>query len=246
MRFLREIVGVVLAIALVAAAGPLAERVHAERAGDDESERLYYPDGALLRHASLGFHAPAADYAWLQTIQYYGGYRRGENDLRYFRGLVDAVTTLDPEFTHAYHFASLVLSLDHGDFEGAVDVLRDGVLANPDDWRLHFDVGFVHYVFLRDYDVAANWFEAAAEMPGADDFCRRFAAFSHNRAGDAQGALILWENLHRTTDSADMRALAEKMMERCRETLGGAPPVGMIGPPAPPRRESPSRSKETS
>lgn len=235
MRILRAVAPLILVAVLVAAAGPLAGRVHSERLDDQGDERLYYPDGALLRHASLGFHAPAADYAWLQAIQYYGGFQRGENDLRYFRGLVDAVTTLDPQFTEAYHFASLVLSLDFADFAGAVDVLRRGVLANPDDWRLHFDIGFINYVFLHEYETATLWFDAAAALPGSTDFCRRFAAFSQNRAGDLEGALALWENLLHTTDSADMRTLAEKMVNQCRDTLNGAPPPNFIGPPAPRR-----------
>ena len=239
MRILRAAWPLVIVVGLVAAAPPLAGRVHRERGGGDGDERLYYPDGALLRHASLGFYAPAADYAWLQAIQYYGGYRRGEHDLRYFRGLIEAVTTLDPRFTEAYHFASLVLSLDHGDHAGALDVLRAGVLANPEDWRLHFDIGFVNYVFLRRYDAATLWFQAAARLPGSSDFCRRFAAFSQNRAGDPEGALALWENLRRTTNSAEMRELAEKMVQRCQEILAGEPPPNFIGPPAPPpTRES--------
>lgn len=233
MRLLSVLAPLALAGGLVAAAPQLAGQIHAERAGGDHEERLYYPEGEFLRHASLGFAAPAADYVWLQTTQYYGGYRRGEHDLSYFNGLIDAVTTLDPRFTEAYHFAALVKCFDHADFEGAVDVLRQGVLANPDDWRLHFDLGFVHYVYLREYVVASNWFEAAAELPGSTDFCRRFAAFSRRRAGDQQGSLILWEHLRRTTDSADMRELAETMIVKCQESLAGEPLPGTIGPPAP-------------
>jgi len=233
MRLMSMVAPLALVAGLVGMAPQFAERIHGERGSGDHNERLYYPEGEFLRHASLGFAAPAADYAWLQATQYYGGYRRGEHDLRYFRGLIDAVTTLDPRFTEAYHFAALVMCFDHADFDGAVDVLREGVLANPDDWRLHFDVGFVQYVYLREYVVASQWFEAAADMPGATDFCRRFAAFSRRRAGDQQGSLILWDHLYRTTDSADMRELAETMIAKCQESLAGAPLPGVIGPPSP-------------
>ncbi len=230
----REIGGVLATAAVVAAlvalAPRLADRAHAERLGGDVHERLYYPDGDVLRHASLGFRAPAADYAWLQATQYYGGFRRGEHDLRYFTGLVEATTTLDPAFTEAYHFASLVYCLDDGDAESALDVLRQGILANPDDWRLHFDVGFVNYVFLRRYDVASQWFEAAAALPGATDFCRRFAAFSRRRAGDQEGSMILWDNLRRTTDSPDMRQLAPRMGSKGRAVLAAAAPAAAAGP----------------
>jgi len=239
MRRLAEILGLMAAVALVALAPRLAGAVHAAAAGGDRDERLYLPDGALLRHASLGFHAPVADWTWLQATQYYGGYRRGDHDLRYFDGLVAAVNTLDPQFIEAYRFAALVHSITRADHDQAVAVLRRGILANPDDWLLHFELGFVHYVFLHEYQLAAQYFQAAAALPGATDFCQRFAAFAKRRAGDHEGSLYLWENLRRTTDSPEMRELAAEMVQRCQESLAGAPREGFVGPPAPGRKESP-------
>jgi hypothetical protein len=233
MRLVGTFASLGLVVLVIALAPGLAESIQAERPATDGNQRLYYPDGPMLRHASLGFAAPVSDYVWLQAIQYYGGYRRGEHDLRYFAGLVEATTTLDPRFSEAYHFASLVLAMEFGDHQGAIDLLKRGIIANPDDWRLHFNVGFIHYVFLREYSVASLWFEAAAQKPGATDFCRRFAAFSKRRAGDLEGSLILWEHLGRTTESADMRELAERMVEQCREALQGKPLENVIGPPAP-------------
>ncbi len=239
MRRAAPLGGLLLAVVLVALAPRLAAHVHQLDGDDPADERLYLPDGALLRHASLGFHAPVADWTWLRATQYYGGFRRGEHDLRYFDGLVEAVTTLDPQFTEAYRFASLVHSITHGDHEAAIDVLRRGVLANPHDWQLHFEIGFVYYVFLQEYQLASRYFQAAAALPGASDFCQRFAAFARRRAGDMQGSLALWENLRRTTESADMRELATEMIERCQQSLAGAPREGVIGPPTPARQERP-------
>ena len=231
---LRNLAALGAIVLLVGLAPRMAASIHEQRATGDHQQRLYYPDGPFLRHASLGFHAPVADYVWLQAVQYYGGYRRGEHDLRYFEGLVEAVVTLDPRFIEVYHFAALVLSMEHGDHHGAIDLLKRGILANPDNWRLLFTVGFIHYVFLREWQLATHWFETAARLPGATDFCRRFAAFSARRAGDLEGSLILWDHLARTTESADMRELAERMIEQLQESLLGAPLENSIGPPAPP------------
>jgi hypothetical protein len=217
----------------VAVAPHVAGSIHAQRPAADPEQRLYVPEGPLLRHASLGFHAPVADYIWLQAIQYYGGYRRGEHDLRYFSGLVEAVISLDPRFDEAYHFAALVLSLEQNDHQGALSMLKRGILANPDDWRLHFTVGFIHYVMLREWQLASFWFETAARLPGATDFCRRFAAFSARRAGDLTGSLLLWDHLARTTDSDDMRALARRMIDELQRSLRGEPLENAMGPPAP-------------
>jgi hypothetical protein len=207
------------AVALAVAAPPLRDALLRQPRAAHPHERLYFPAGRGIQAACLGFDAPVADYLWLQATQYYGGYRRGEHDLRYFDGLIDAVTRLDPRFAEAYRFASLVLCLDFRQYDRAVDVLKRGVLANPDDWQLVFDVGFVHYVFRRDDDLAAAWFTRAAAFPEASDFCRRFAAFAKRRGGDQQGSLLLWEELRRTTASEEMRQLADQMIEKCRRDL---------------------------
>lgn len=217
----------------VAGLAAVADTIRGDRTGDCSEERLYLPNGEFLHLASLGYDAAVADYTWLQAIQYYGGYRRGEHDVRYFAGLVEAVTTLDPGFVEAYIFSALVHSLDHGDADGAIDVLKRGILQNPHSWRLHFEVGFTNYVFKRDYGVAAYWFETAARLPGASDFCRQFAAWSSGRAGDLKGSLVLWENLRRTTENPDLRELAERMTKQIAASLHGEPMPGEIGPPSP-------------
>jgi hypothetical protein len=233
MGRLPTVAATVLVLALVAGLSLLASAERPNRDAAASDERLYLPDGELLRYASLGFQAPVADYTWLQATQYYGGYRHGDHDLRYFAGLVEAVTDLDPRFEDAYVFAALVQCFDHEDYPGAIDILKRGVLANPDSWRLHFEIGFVHYVFTREFEIASRWFDAAAQLPGASDFCRRFAAWSAKRAGDLRGSLLLWENLRRTTDSPDMRELATRMVEQLEASLAGAPLPGETGPPAP-------------
>lgn len=220
---MKTTVKVVAFVILLAGCVALKPALDAWPRPDHRDERLYFPKSAGLHAASLGFHAAAADWLWLRTTQYYGAYRRGEHDLRYFDGLVEAVTALDPRFVEAYDFYALVLCLDSSEFTRAVDVLKRGVLANPDDWQLPFKIGFINYVFLRQYEVAALWFDQAAQRPGATDFCRRFAAFAKRRAGDWQGSLLLWEELGRSTNSEDMRELAAKMVEKCRQELAAPP-----------------------
>jgi hypothetical protein len=230
--------GVILGLVLVAGLmvgglSLLAAEVRDPQDGQRPDERLYLPDGELLRHASLGWHAPLADYTWLQATQYYGGYHQGEHDFRYFDGLVEATILLDPRFVEAYVFAGLAHCFDSRDYQAAIDIMKRGLVANPDSWRLPFEIGFVHYVFTREFDRASMWFASAAERPGASDFCRRFAAWSASRAGDAQEALLLWENLRRTTGSEEMRELATRQIEKLTSGTGGEPRPGQTGPPAP-------------
>jgi tetratricopeptide (TPR) repeat protein len=187
--------------------------------GSENQERLYFPSGKFLREASCGFREMVADFLWFETIQYYGGFRKGEHDLRYFDVLIDSVTELDPKFYEAFYFASLVKGLDFGRIDEAVDILRRGILSNPDNASLHFNIGFMYYVFQKDYARASVWFDAAARTPTATDFERRFAAYSKTRAGKLEASLDLWKNLHRTTISPEVRDLAQRMIEQCEIKL---------------------------
>jgi len=193
----------------------------------DQVEKLYYPSGRFLREGTVGYREIVADFLWFRTVQYYGAYRKGDHDLRYFSGLVDAVTTLDPQFIEAYYFGSLVASMDQDQIPRAIDLLKRGILANPDNWLLPFQIGFNHYILSQDYERAAAWFAIAARCPEATDFARRFAAFSRQRAGNLEGSIALWRNLYETTSNPAMRDLALKMIGQCEEQLqqqaGGLP-----------------------
>lgn len=182
-------------------------------------DRLYFPSGRMLVESSVGFREMAADWLWFRFVQYFGSYAKGQHDLRYFDLLVDAITRLDPRFVEAYHFASLVAWSELGDFEKAIDLLKRGILHNPGSAKLHFQVGFTYYVFFHDYPRAATWFEAASDCPDGGEMEARFAAFARHRAGDDRVSLELWKELRRSTDSPQMRELADKMIAKIERQL---------------------------
>lgn len=193
---------------------------------DDRQEHLYFPSGRFLREATVGFREAAADYLWFRFIQYYGAFEKGHNDLRYFDTLVDAVTRLDPHFVEAYHFASLVAWSSLGSFPHSIDLLKRGILHNPDSAKLPFQIGFTYYVFYKDYPRASFWFETAAKCSDSTDREKRFAAFARHRAGDERVSLELWRNLLVSTDNPQMIELAEKMIKEITAKLQGRSVVG--------------------
>ncbi len=195
-------------------------------------ERLYFPSGRALVESSVGFREVAADWLWFRFVQYFGAYAKGQNDLRYFDLLIDAITRLDPKFVEAYHFASLVAWSEMGNFPKSLDLLKRGILANPESARLHFQVGFTYYVFYQDYRRAATWFEAAAKCPDGGEMEARFAAFARHRAGDDSVSLELWKEMARSTASPQMRELADQMIARLEKHLEAVRRYGsaFIGP----------------
>ncbi len=207
------------ALVLVAVMVSSLTRLDAAREGAGRDERLYFPSGKFLVESSLGFRHVAADYLWFRFIQYFGSYAKGEHDLRYFDLVLDGITRLDPRFVEAYHFGSLVAWSEEGDFGKSLDILKRGILHNPDVAKLPFQVAFTYYVFFHDFDRASFWFEAAARCSDATDRESRFAAFARYKAGDERVSLALWKDLEKTTSSADMQELAAKMIKKLEREL---------------------------
>ncbi|MCK9995799.1 MAG: hypothetical protein KAH56_05925 [Candidatus Krumholzibacteria bacterium] len=185
----------------------------------DQQERLYFPSGNFLVESSLGFREAAADYLWFRFIQYYGAFAKGENDFRYFDLLIDGITQLDPQFEMAYYFASLVCWSSFGDTERSIDMLKRGILTNPDKALLPFQIGFMYYVIEHDFERAAYWFGVAGRCSDSTDKESRFAAFARFKAGDDRVSLALWKNLYESTDSQQMKDLAVKMIGKLKRKI---------------------------
>ena len=184
-----------------------------------KQERLYFPSGTFLKEASLGFREVNADYLWFRFIQYYGSFAKGQNNFMHFKLLIDGITTLDPQFVEAYHFASLVSWSDLGKPYESIEILKQGILHNPDTARLPFQVGMIYHAVAHDFSRAAFWFNTAAKCSDATDLERRFAAYTRYRSGDNLGSIQLWTDLYEQTDQPGMKKLAEKMINLIHEKM---------------------------
>jgi len=191
---------------------PLAHRKY-------KLEVLYLPSGRFLKQASLGYRDLAADLVWFKTIQYYGGYRIGENDLALFQHLVNVTTELDPHFTFAYLFGALIIAEDLGYFDEGMAVLKKGMYHNPGDWWLPFEMGFLNYVYSRNYKEAVRYFRLASRIPGSDEIAKRFAAFAAARGGYLEKSIAMWEDLARTSGNSYIRELARHYVDKLSKEM---------------------------
>ncbi len=181
-------------------------------------EKLYLPSGRFVEQLSLGYREVVADAVWLSAVQYYGDFRKGNHDLKYFRGLIDITTTLDPHFIFAYLFGALVVSEDAGAFDEGMDILKQGMVHNPKSWQLPFQIAFLNFVNRRDVHVAARYFELASKMPGAPEYTERFAAFVYSKAGDTASSIRIWEEYLEHEDSPFLRELAERYIAKLKQS----------------------------
>lgn len=181
--------------------------------GDVEVELMYFPSGKFLEIASLGYETLVADLLWLKGIQYYGEHRRTDRSYPLAEHIFTTITDLDPRFIGAYRFGAFVLGQDAGQPVSGVNLIKKGMLNNPGEWQLPFDLGFLYFLELDDSRAAAHFFNFAARHEGAPDLAKRFSAFAYRKAGKNRLAKSLWEEIYWSSDNEVMKQTAEHALK---------------------------------
>src|SRR5262249_36168546 len=180
-------------------------------------ENLYIPSAKVLKRMSLGYSGVLADIYWTRAVQYYGrklSTRRA--DLRYdlLPPLLDITTDLDPHLIVAYEFGSIFLSqrppVGAGQPDKAVALIEKGIRANPDYWRLYFNLGFIHFFDRKDPRAAQQAFEKGSENPKSLIWMKTMAASMAEKANDPATALNLWSRLYESATDEMVRQNARQ------------------------------------
>ena len=164
---------------------------------------LYLPSGKYLRMASLGFPELMADAIYIWSIQYYGNYE-ADDRLKYLEHIYGSVISeLDPHYVDPYLIGSLIMSVEAHEYEMALRLLDKGIAANPNEWILSFEAGFLCYHTLRDDARATSYFEKALRAPGAPPVIKRLRAEMYRMTGDKAASLGYWREAYETADPDD-------------------------------------------
>jgi len=187
---------------------------------------LYLPSGKLLRQLSLGYEALLADIYWTRVVQYFGRRRLAQATRFDTLGpLLNITTELDPQLIIAYRYGSVFLAEKPPGGAGqpyeALELLRRGIVRNPDNWRLWEDLGFIYYWDLMDYPKAAQVFLVGSERPGALPWMKVLAATVAAKGGGYETSRLLWLEIYRQADNESIRksALAHLMALDAQEEL---------------------------
>jgi tetratricopeptide (TPR) repeat protein len=193
------------------------DRVYA--VADSETELLYIPSGAVLERMALSFDSLLADVYWIRALQVYGGTRRSDGEEKNYDllgPLLDITTTLDPEFNAAYRFGAIFLTEAFPNGPGrtdlAVALLKKGIERKPERWEYYMDIGFIYYWWVQDYEQAAEWFDRAADVPGASWWLRSLAANTLAAGGSRESSRMLWRQLYDSADSDWIRTEATRRL----------------------------------
>jgi len=197
-------------LALVPVQQGIDQALNAQTRSD---ENLYIPSGTILRRLSLGHEGLLADIYWTRVVQYFGRKRLDRaTQFKLLGPLLQITTDLDPQLIIAYRFGAIFLAEKApggaGQPQEALQLLRRGIAANPDHWRLWQDLGFIYYWDLKDYASAARVFQAGANRPGAGVWMKALAATVAARGGEIQTSRLLWSEIYRQADNDSIRRSA--------------------------------------
>jgi len=193
-----------LLITLLLGSTFMLTRVDRLRTGNTLQEVLYLPAPKIVKRLSLGYDGLAADIYWTRAVQYFGGHHvAGNQHYGLLAPLLEITTYLDPHLLVAYEFGANFLAPAPPDGAGepdrAIQLVEYGIQANPNAWRLYYNLGFIYYFEKKDYARAARAFQSGSEVPGAHPFMRILAANMAQHAGEIQMARMLWTTTLETT-----------------------------------------------
>src|SRR6266436_180675 len=184
-----------------------------------EEEQLYL-QGATVRRMSLGFNGLAADWYWMRSLQYVGGklLNTHENirldnmsplNLKLLAPLLDAATTLDPDFMEPYEYAAVVLP--GVNVENAVRIINKGIAANPSAWRLYQHLGYIYWQ-QKDFKAASEAYGQGAGLPGAPHWMEAMKAQMLAQGGSRNTARLIYERMYQQTDDLNVREMARRRL----------------------------------
>lgn len=185
----------------------------------DESfgdEDLYF-SSRQLKLVGADFRGLIADWYWINTLQYMGNKilkHPGElniNDLRPLNPrllypMLDTASTLDPQFMTVYSYGAAVLpAIDN---RQAIKLLDKGVAANPDNWRLYHNLGYIYWQ-LKDYPKAAQIYAEGAGKEGAPVWMKQMSANMQAQGGSRDFARQVYRQMFETAEDEQTKIFAE-------------------------------------
>jgi len=197
-----------------AAAGPL----------EHQPPELVIESGKMLKKMSLGYDSLLADIYWTRAIQYFG-YRVGKPGETFplLAPLLDITTTLDPQLIIAYRFGTIFLSepdpAGAGRADLAVILVKKGIAANPDEWRLYQDLGFLYSIRLKDYPKAAEAYLEGSKNPKAQIYMKVLAASVAAKGNDLETSRLIWGEVYNSTQDELIRHRAVQHLQAIQANL---------------------------
>jgi hypothetical protein len=182
-----------------------------------QKEELLLSSPAAIQKLSLGYDSLLADIYWTRAVQYYGSrLAQPHPNFDLLWPLLNITTTLDPKLVVAYHFGAVFLSeqvVGANRTDLAIKLVRRGIEANPDNWYLCGDLGFLYYWRMKDYPDAVDAYVEGSKIPGAPPWMKLMAARVSAMGGSIETSRMIWSEIYESTNDKNVRNMARKELK---------------------------------
>ena len=186
-----------------------------------QEEQLYL-SGTMVRRVSLGFNGLAADWYWMRSLQYVGGKLINAHqgigldnlsslNLKLLAPLLDATTTLDPEFMEPYEYAAIILP--GVNVSDAIRVINRGIAANPSAWRLYQHLGYIYWQ-QKNFNAAADAYGRGAAISGAPAWMQAMKARMLGEGGSPETAREIYSHMYQEAEDEQVKEMARRHLMR--------------------------------
>ncbi|HEY6266440.1 MAG TPA: hypothetical protein VIW93_16695 [Candidatus Acidoferrum sp.] len=202
----------------------LQHSIDGQREVLSQRDEILLRSGKLMKVMSLEYAPLMADIYWTRVVQYYGNkHSQGKTNLELLWPLLDITTTLDPNLLVAYRFGAVFLAqaapAGAGRPDLAVELIKRGIEANPDYWRLYEDLGFVYYFDLKDYKKASEAFLEGSKKPNAQVWMKVMAARIAAEGESFSTSFFLWRDIFESASDPSVKknALIQLQLLKAKE-----------------------------
>jgi hypothetical protein len=171
------------------------------------------PKGQYLKPVLLGYHHLAADALWLRLVQVIGQKRNTDDEYEWMYHALDVITTLDLQYAYAYEVGGTILTELAHRIDLSNRILEKGYAANPNVWRLPFQLGYNHFFYLADPSRAAGFIAQAARLPDRPAYLPGLATRMYAEAENPEVALEFLAAVWAQTDNTYAKAELETRMK---------------------------------
>lgn len=183
-----------------------------------EDDQVILRSKKLVKAMSLEYAPLVADIYWTRVVQYFGNkHAVRDPDLRLLWPLLDIAATLDPNLMPVYHFGGMFLSdsppRGAGRPDLGVELIQRGIRANPDQWRLYYDLGFVYYFDMKDYPKASAAFYEGGKNPAALIWMKVMGAKIAAEGDSAETSIFLWQDVYNTATDPMVKENAQNHLQ---------------------------------
>ena len=190
------------------------------------SEEPLYLNGPAMKRITLAFNGITADWYWMRSLQYVGrkiinyedthaGKLRLSDlsslDLHLLPSLLRTATALDPKFLDPYYYGAVILP--DVDANEAIELLNQGIAANPEQWKLYQHLGYIYWQ-RREYQKASEVYETGAKLSEAPPWMLAMSARMKAEGGAGQAAREMYAHLYEASDDVNVKRMVEKQLMR--------------------------------